>query len=59
MPDLFNRNISGLLLTRITDHYSIFTVRSESKLPEKIIFRKMRNFSEKKHIKLSQTFKET
>ena len=35
------------LLTRITDHYPIYTVRSESELPEKIKFRDMRNFSEK------------
>ena len=47
MPDLFNRNESGILLTRITDHYPIFTVRSESELPEKSKFRDMRNFSEK------------
>ena len=57
MPDLFNRNESGILLIRITDHYPIFTVRSESESSEKRKFRKMRNFSEK-HIKLSQTFKE-
>ena len=47
IPDICNRNESGILLTKITDHFPIFTIRSDAELPDKIQFRETRNFSEK------------
>ena len=47
------------ILFHAQSHYQIFTFRLKSELPEKSKLKKMRNFSEKKDIKLLQTFKET
>ncbi len=47
MPDLYNRNKSGLLLTRITDHYPTFTIRTNTEFQSKPKYRKRINFSEK------------
>ena len=38
IPDICIRNESGILLTKITDHYPIFTIRSDAELPDKIQF---------------------
>ena len=47
IPDLCNRNDADILLTKITDHYLIITIRSETELSEKIQFKETQNFSEK------------